>query len=161
MAYILDAAVILIFLLMLVIGYKRGLVKSLLRLGGSLLAMLAAWGIAAAVAAPIFDAAVAPVCRSLRRKTLLPLMRPPSMNSSRRFSISYRGRSQTVWRPVGQGLRKKLRRIWAAWSAPRPMRWQTLWSQRIPSGRRAADPDGEFPTAVYRADDYLRISSPT
>lgn len=44
MAYILDAAVILIFLLMLVIGYKRGLVKSLLRLGGSILAMLAAWG---------------------------------------------------------------------------------------------------------------------
>ena len=53
MAYILDAAVIIIFLLMLVIGYRRGLVKSLLRLGGSILAMLAAWGIAAAVAADL------------------------------------------------------------------------------------------------------------
>ena len=70
MAYILDAAVIIIFLLMLAIGYRRGLVKSLLRLGGSILAMLAAWGIAAAVAAPIFDAAVAPGLQELAAENI-------------------------------------------------------------------------------------------
>lgn len=70
-------------------------------------------------------------------------MRPPSMNSSRRFSISYRGRSQTVWRPVGQGLRKKLRRIWAAWSAHGRCGGRRSGQQRIPSGRRALT-GGEF-----------------
>lgn len=70
MAYVLDAAVILIFLLMIFLGYKRGVVRSLLNLGGSILALLVAWGLAAAVAAPIFDATIAPGVRELAQENI-------------------------------------------------------------------------------------------
>jgi len=155
MAYILDAAVILIFLLMLAIGYKRGLVKSLLRLGGSLLAMLAAWGIAAAVAAPIFDAAVAPGLQKLAAEnitaadaatlneqltTLLDKLPGPIANglaacgagSAEEIAAHLGGVVGTTADAVADALVNNVFR---------------------PVGGDA-DPDGEFPTAVYRADDY-------
>ena len=42
MAYILDIAVILIFVLAIFIGYRRGFVKSIIRLVGCLLALVIA-----------------------------------------------------------------------------------------------------------------------
>lgn len=55
MAYILDIAVILIFALAIFIGYRRGFVKSIIRLVGCLLALVIAGTLSGTIAGGIYD----------------------------------------------------------------------------------------------------------
>ena len=55
MAYILDIAVILIFVLAIFIGYRRGFVKSIIRLVGCLLALVIAGTLSGTIAGGIYD----------------------------------------------------------------------------------------------------------
>lgn len=55
MAYILDGVVILIFLLAVIIGYKRGFVQSAIRLVGCIAAVLVAFSLSAPLATGIYD----------------------------------------------------------------------------------------------------------
>ena len=55
MAYILDGAVILIFILAIFIGYKRGFVKAAIRLVGCILAAIIAGVLSPVIAGGIFD----------------------------------------------------------------------------------------------------------
>ncbi len=55
MAYILDGAVILIFILAIFIGYKRGFVKAAIRLVGCILAAVIAGVLSPVIAGGIFD----------------------------------------------------------------------------------------------------------
>ena len=56
MAYILDIAVILIFLLAIFIGYRRGFIKAAIKLVGCVLAVVIAGLLSTAMAGGIFDA---------------------------------------------------------------------------------------------------------
>lgn len=55
MAYILDGVVILIFLLAVIIGYKRGFFQSAIQLVGCIAAVLVAFSLSAPLAAGIYD----------------------------------------------------------------------------------------------------------
>lgn len=59
MGYILDVAVILLFVLAIFIGYKRGFVKSIVRVVGCLLALVIAGSLSSVVAGGIYDAFLA------------------------------------------------------------------------------------------------------
>lgn len=54
-AYILDGAVILIFLLAILIGYRRGFVKAVIRLAGCVLALVVALCLSKPLAGGVFD----------------------------------------------------------------------------------------------------------
>lgn len=56
MGYILDVAAILLFILAIFIGYRRGFIKSVIKLVGCVLAVVIAWGLGAVIAGGIFDA---------------------------------------------------------------------------------------------------------
>ncbi len=58
MAYILDGVVILIFLLAIWMGYRRGFFNTIIRLVGCLAAALIAWGISAPLASGIYDSMI-------------------------------------------------------------------------------------------------------
>ncbi|MBP3389501.1 MAG: CvpA family protein, partial [Clostridia bacterium] len=60
MAYVLDLLVILVFGLMVFIGYKRGVVKSLARLIGLIAAVVVAITFSGPVANAVYDGAVGP-----------------------------------------------------------------------------------------------------
>lgn len=55
MAYILDGAVILIFLLAVFIGYRRGFIKAIIRLVGCILALVVALCVSKPLAGGVFD----------------------------------------------------------------------------------------------------------
>lgn len=55
MAYILDGVVILIFLLAIWLGYRRGFIKSTIRLVGCVVAVALAWGLSAPISSGIYD----------------------------------------------------------------------------------------------------------
>lgn len=55
MAYILDGVVILIFLLAIFLGYRRGFVKSIIGLAGCIVAILLAWELSTPLASGIYD----------------------------------------------------------------------------------------------------------
>lgn len=59
MAYLLDGAVILIFLLAIFIGYRRGFVKAAIRLVGCVLALVVAACLSKPIAGGVFDAFMA------------------------------------------------------------------------------------------------------
>ena len=56
MGYILDVAAILLFILAIFIGYRRGFIKSVIKLVGCVLAVVIAWSLGAVIAGGIFDA---------------------------------------------------------------------------------------------------------
>ncbi len=60
MAYILDGAVILVLILAIIIGYKRGFVKALIKLAGCIAAVVLASALSTVLAGGIFDAFIGP-----------------------------------------------------------------------------------------------------
>lgn len=63
MAYILDVAVILLFVLAILIGIKRGFVKTVIRLVGCLLALVIAYSLSGVIAGGAYDAFLAPTVK--------------------------------------------------------------------------------------------------
>lgn len=63
MAYILDIAVILLFILAIFIGYKRGFIKTILRLVGCILAIVLAFLLSRPIAEGVYDKFLAPIVK--------------------------------------------------------------------------------------------------
>ena len=70
MAYVLDLAVILVFVLSVVIGYRRGVVRSLSRLIGLVLAVVVAFSLSGVVANTVYDRFVEPMVQSTIEKQI-------------------------------------------------------------------------------------------
>lgn len=63
MAYILDVAVILLFVLAILIGIKRGFIKTVIRLVGCLLALVIAYSLSGVIAGGAYDTFLAPTVK--------------------------------------------------------------------------------------------------